>query len=160
MCLAAHIYPSIGFLVPLPYTGMYNYAKEHGFITDDDVYLDSITERQDICINMTQMADNEIMDCIKEGAERLNRELELGLNSDRLVRTGGYREHAKKTACQNRALIDPDNMKRNQNDVSFNYSQVVFEMDMGLNDKGSEDSANRVEDVNPPVINSDQRHCA
>src|SRR5207302_5210311 len=46
-CLAVGIYPSIGYLLPLPYTGMYDYAKQHGFITDENAYLDAITERQD-----------------------------------------------------------------------------------------------------------------
>ena len=53
MCFEANIYPSMGYLLPLPSTGMYEYAKEHGYITDDDKYLDSITERQDLCVNMT-----------------------------------------------------------------------------------------------------------
>lgn len=52
MCVLNGIYPSLGYLLPLPYTGMYKYALEHGFITDQDAYLTSITERQDICLNM------------------------------------------------------------------------------------------------------------
>ena len=40
-CLKAGLYPSIGFLMPLPYTAMYDYAKVNGFITDEDAYLDS-----------------------------------------------------------------------------------------------------------------------
>ncbi len=130
-CLRAGVYPSIGFLLPLPHTEMYDYAKSHGYITDDDAYLDAITERQDICLNMTKMPDTQIMDCIKEGAERLNRELELGLDSERLIRTGGYRNHEKKTAAKasdgQNYRLDPEHLKRNENDVSFNYSRTVFE---------------------------------
>ena len=60
-CLKAGLYPSIGFLMPLPYTVMYDYAKVNGYITDEDKYLESITERQDITINMTRMSDEEII---------------------------------------------------------------------------------------------------
>ena len=70
-CFKAGIYPSIGFLLPLPYTVMYDYAKANGFITDEDKYLESITERQDICINLTKMTDNEVMSAIKEGAKKI-----------------------------------------------------------------------------------------
>ncbi len=131
-CLKARIYPSIGFLLPLPYTGMYEYAKKHGFITNEDAYLDSITERQDICMNMTKMSNEEIMENIKEGARQLNEMLELGLTDDRLIRTGGYRNHTKETSKGKPSAtppLDPNNLKRNENDVTFNYSQAVFDLD-------------------------------
>jgi len=140
-CLEAGVYPSIGFLLPLPYTGMYKYAKEHGFITDDDKYLDSITERQDLCINMTKMKNDEVMGLIKEGAKELNRMLELGLTEDRLIKTGGYRNHTKATAPGAKPLLDPDNLKRNENDVSFNYSQATFSNDLALGSKPEEESS-------------------
>ena len=130
-CLEVGIYPSIGFLLPLPYTKMYAWAREHGYIPDEDKYLDSITERQDICLNMTQMSDEEIMDCIKEGGRELNRQLELGLSEERLIRTGGYRNQNKLTAGNRPAPLNPDAMKRNENDVSFNYSQALFDIDLG-----------------------------
>jgi len=122
MCFENRIYPSIGFLLPLPYTGMYDYAKEHKFITDEDAFLTSITERQDICLNMTTMSDDEIMSEIKTGAARLNQLLELGLDDATYIKTGGYKRHTK---------LDPENMKRIENDVSFNYSETVFEVDQG-----------------------------
>ena len=89
-CLKARLYPSIGFLLPLPSTGMYEYAKQHDFITDEDAYLESITERQDICLNMTKLSDEEIMEEIKLGAQRLNEMLELGLSEESYIRTGRY----------------------------------------------------------------------
>ncbi len=131
MCLEAEVYPSIGYLLPLPYTVMYDYAKKHGHITDEDSYLDAITERQDFCLNMTQMTDEEVMGYIKEGAMKLNQMLGIGLASDHLVKTGGYRKHTKKTATQeSRPLLDPENLKRNENDFSVNYSKAVFSDDM------------------------------
>lgn len=130
-CLTAGVYPSIGYLLPLPATGMYEYAKKHDFITDDNAYLDSITERQDLCINMTKMSNEEVMAHIKNGATELNQMLQLGLTADSLIRTGGYRKHTKQTVNNSRPLIKPDTMVRNQNDVSFNYSQATFTNDLG-----------------------------
>jgi radical SAM superfamily enzyme YgiQ (UPF0313 family) len=135
MCLEVGVYPSIGYLLPLPYTGMYEWAKEHGYITDEDVYLDSISERQDLCLNMTKMSDDEIMDAISSGAETINNKLQLGLKKDSLIKTGGYREHTEKTVtkepkiCEPDRLLNPDKMKRNENDFNFNYSDALFGFD-------------------------------
>lgn len=131
MCIEARVYPSIGFLLPLPYTGMYDYAKEHGYIKDEDAYLESITERQDICMNMTKMSDDQIMTEIKKGASRLNEVMELGLTQDRLIKTGGYKKTAKVSEYR-KPPLDPENVKRNENDFSFNYSETVFKVDSGV----------------------------
>mgnify|MGYP001219080291 CR=1 FL=1 len=125
-CLKAGIYPSIGFLMPLPSTGMYDYAKQNGFITDEDRYLESITERQDININMTKMTNDEIMNEIKLGAARLNEKLNIGLTEDTLIRSKGYKNRLKN---KNRPPLDPDNLERNENDVSFNYANQEFVME-------------------------------
>jgi anaerobic magnesium-protoporphyrin IX monomethyl ester cyclase len=131
-CLTAGVYPSIGYLLPLPSTGMYKYGKDHGHITDDDAFLDSITERQDLCINMTKMSNEEVMSAIKEGASNLNRMLELNLTDDTLIKTGGYRKHSKETASDVKPLLDPDKLERHENDFSFNYSQATFKNDLGV----------------------------
>ena len=120
MCERVGVYPSVGFLLPLPDTGMYTYALEHGHITDENVFLDSITERQDICLNMTQMPDQEILDEITRGCGRLNEQLDLGLSEESYVRTGGYRKHTKPR--------NEGRPERNQNDVSFNYSNQMLDM--------------------------------
>lgn len=130
LCLNAGIYPSLGFLLPLPYTGMYDYAKKHGFITDENAYLDAITERQDFCLNMTNLPRETIESLIKQYAQKLNDQLKLGLSEGRLLRTGGYKNQAAKTAAKDpNPLIDPENLKRNENDFSLNYSQAVFVLD-------------------------------
>jgi radical SAM superfamily enzyme YgiQ (UPF0313 family) len=128
-CLDVGIYPSIGYLLPLPYTKMYEYAKSHGFITDEDKYLDGITERQDYCLNMTSMPTEEIEGLIKRYAGELNEMLKLGLTEGRLLRTGGYMYHKTESANNPRKLLDPDNLQRQENDVSLNYSQAVFKID-------------------------------
>jgi len=124
-CLKAGLYPSIGFLMPLPYTGMYDYAKQNGFITDEDRYLESLTERQDICLNMTKMTNEEIMNEIKAGARKLNEMLDLGLTEDTYIRTKGYKNRLDNLK-KRKQLLDPENLERNENDVSFNYSQTEF----------------------------------
>ena len=137
MCLNAKIYPSMGFLLPLPYTGMYQYAKEKGLIVDEDAYLDSITERQDLCFNMTQMSDEEVQSHISEGARQLNEMLELGLTDGTLIKTGGYRNQSKKTAqgVNPYAPVDSEDLQRIENDVSLNYNQAIFQMDSTPNDQ-------------------------
>lgn len=124
-CLKAGIYPSIGFLMPLPATGMYDYAKQNGFITDEDRYLESITERQDINLNMTKMTDEEIMSEIKAGAAKLNEMLDMGLTEDTYIRSKGYKNRLDKR----RPRLDPENIKRIENDVSFNYAQAEFKFE-------------------------------
>ncbi len=116
LCERNRIYPSVGFLLPLPDTEMYDYAKERGFITDEDAYLDSITERQDVCLNMTSLTDEEIMQEINRGCERLNQALSLGLTEERFIRTGGYRKHTE----------EKSKPRRNTGDTSFNYSGQFF----------------------------------
>jgi radical SAM superfamily enzyme YgiQ (UPF0313 family) len=126
-CYKAEVYPSIGFLLPLPSTGMYDYAKLHGFITDEDKFLESITERQDININMTKMSNEEIMNAIKKGAKKLNDMLDLGLDENTYVKTKNYQNG--KIKKKKLPPIDVNNMKRIENDVSFNYARTEFKMD-------------------------------
>lgn len=126
MCSENGTYPSIGFLLPFPYTGMYAYAKEHGYITDEDEYLDSITERQDHILNMTEMSDEEIKTEINLGASKLNDELNLGLKD--FIKTGTDEGHNKYLGESK--LKDKTKIKRNINDVSLDYSDLEFDEDM------------------------------
>ena len=124
MCLDAEIYPSMGYLLPLPATGMYDYAKENGFISNDDKYLDSITERQDLCVNMTTMSDEKVKGLIAEGAAQLNEKLEIGLKKDKLIKTGGYNAHSKKTKLKK--------LNREKNSLILNYSEAEFDSSLGV----------------------------
>ena len=123
-CLKARIYPSIGFLLPLPATGMYDYAKQKGFIVDEDAYLESITERQDICLNMTNLSNEEIMLEIKKGAKVLNETLDLGLDENTYIKTKGYKNSKIK-----KKQLATSQVSRNENDVSFNYSNTQFKFE-------------------------------
>ncbi len=124
MCLDARVYPSIGYLLPLPATGMYDYAIKNGFITDENKYLDSITERQDLCLNMTQMGDEEVKNLIAEGAGNLNEKLNIGLNSKKLLKTGGYNKHTNKKKLKK--------LTREKNSLILNYNEAEFEADLGI----------------------------
>ncbi len=125
MCYEANIYPSMGYLLPLPSTGMYEYAKKHKYITDDDKYLDSITERQDLCVNMTSMSDEKVKGLIAEGADNLNSKLGIGLAKEKLIKTGGYNQHSKANKARK--------LKRDKNSLILNYSEAEFESDLGVN---------------------------
>ena len=109
---------------------MYDYAKANGFITDEDRFLESITERQDICVNMTKMTDEEIMNEIKAGAKKLNEQLHVGLTDDTYIKSKGYKSHRIKKKLRR---PDPENMKRIENDVSFNYSDTEFKFEEQVN---------------------------
>ena len=123
MCLTAGVYPSMGYLLPLPATGMYDYAIKNNFITDEDKYLDSITERQDLCLNMTKMPDDKVREFIAEGAEELNAKLKLGLEKNNLIKTGGYNKHTSKKKLSK--------LKREKNSLILNYSDAEFEAELG-----------------------------
>ena len=125
MCLEARIYPSIGYLLPLPATGMYEYAKKNKFIIDENKYLDSITERQDLCLNMTEMSDEKVRSLIAEGAAELNEKLNIGLKKDNLLKTGGYNKHTQKKKLKK--------FKREDNSLILNYTEAEFEVELGAN---------------------------
>ena len=92
------------------------------------VIWNPITERQDININMTKLSNEEIMSAIKEGAEKLNQMLDLGLNEDTYIRTKGYKNRLDNLKKQ-RPKLDTKKIKRNVNDMSFNYAQTDFKFE-------------------------------
>jgi radical SAM superfamily enzyme YgiQ (UPF0313 family) len=112
-CHKANVYPSPGFLLPMPSTGMWNHAIENGFITDIDRYLVNMTERQDFSINMTTMSDEELKQVTKDGLQELA--VKLGLQLKDSFKTGGYMKHGKNQDAS---------VHRNVNDT-MNYANVV-----------------------------------
>ena len=132
MCDKAKVYPSPGFLLPLPETGMWDYAIENGHITDVDKFLTDLTERQDIVLNMTKMSDKEIMDETLSGLGKLNKKFG-NLNKGKLIKTGGYDKHSKhqNTKQQNKKvkhIVDNRMLKIVESDEtikeSLNYATV------------------------------------
>ena len=103
---------------------MYEHAKEHGFITDEDAYLTGMTERQDVVLNMTQMSDEVMLESVRQGMARINEKLDLKLDPDRLIRTGGENKHTQK----HDAKFGSESVRpRNSND-SLNYANVTGSM--------------------------------
>ena len=110
---------------------MYDYALAKGHIKDEEEFLISITERQDICINMTKLSDEEIMDEIKVGGKKLNDLLKLGLTEDRYVKTGNFKNYKAKKKWK-KLPLDPENIERNENDFSFNYGAAEFKYEESI----------------------------
>ncbi|HAA73739.1 TPA: radical SAM protein [Candidatus Latescibacteria bacterium] len=115
-CLDNDIYPSAGFLLPLPSTGMWDHAIENGYITDQDQFLEEITERQDLVLNMTEIPDDVLIGEVKVWMDRINKSLGLGLDPDRLIRTGGENKHTRQDVKVN--------TNRNTTE-SLNYAAVA-----------------------------------
>lgn len=93
-CLENKIYPSAGYLLPQPGSKMYEYARERGFIQDEEDYLIKMGDRQDLRLNMTQMTDGEFEGAVLEGLKRCNEALGIGLKENELIKTLYYRSKA------------------------------------------------------------------
>ncbi len=89
------VYPSTGFLLPLPETGMWKHAIENGFIKDIDYYLTQITERQDFSLNLTTMKEQDLKNETTKWLKKLNKTFENNLNNESILKTGGYDHHTK-----------------------------------------------------------------
>lgn len=90
-CIKNRIYPSSGFLLPQPGSPMYDYARNKGFIVDEEDFLMAMGDRQDLRINLTGMADDVLSDAVMTGLKKCNEVLEVGLKEEELVRTTYYR---------------------------------------------------------------------
>jgi anaerobic magnesium-protoporphyrin IX monomethyl ester cyclase len=81
VCRRCRIFPSVGFLLPLPGTPIYEWTREDGRITDEVEYLTRIADRQDLHINLTLMSDEELYGTVESELRRLAAELGLELES-------------------------------------------------------------------------------
>lgn len=90
-CFDADIYPSVGYLVPLPGTPIYNYAREVGAIKDEEEYLLNAGDRQEFRINLTKIKPERIEEIVKENLKRISNKLELNLDESKLIKTGRYK---------------------------------------------------------------------
>lgn len=90
-CVENKIYPSVGYLLPQPGSPMYDYAVENGFIEDEEAYLMSMGDRQDLRTNMTEMDNEQLESLVFEGLKRCNEELKMGLERDKLIKTQYWR---------------------------------------------------------------------
>ena len=90
-CIASNIYPSVGYLLPQPGSPMYDYALENGYIDDEETYLLSMGDRQDLRINMTNIPNDEFKTLVVNHLERCNQKLNVGLKLDELIKTKHFR---------------------------------------------------------------------
>ena len=86
----AMVYPSVGFLQVMPGTPMYDLALKEGHIKDEDKYLESMGDRQDIRINLTKFDDNDLMDYVTKKLLELNEYLKTGVDTNSLIKTKTY----------------------------------------------------------------------
>jgi hypothetical protein len=85
--------PSVGFLLPLPMTPIYEWARKNGHIGDEVAYLERIGDRQDFHINLTSMSDSELVDTVESELRRLAEK--QGLKLDSVMKTVTYRKPEK-----------------------------------------------------------------
>jgi len=82
-----NIYPSAGYLLPQPATPMYDYAKQNGYIPDEEKYLLAMGDRQDLRLNMTSMSDEKMEGIVHKHLRRIRDKLKLDLDDEHLLKT-------------------------------------------------------------------------
>ena len=98
VCEECNIFPSVGFLLPLPATPIYEWAKENGYIINEIEYLERIGDRQDFHINLTNMSDEEFVGTVTTKLETLARK--QGLELESVLKTVTY----QKPKIQNQSI--------------------------------------------------------
>lgn len=91
LCRQVGLYPSVGFILPLPGSGIYEYARNNGLIKDEEEYLLRIGDRQDLHVNLTRMPDEVFVGTLKEELIKLKNDLNIQLADDKVIKTGIYR---------------------------------------------------------------------
>ena len=90
-CLELGIYPSSGFLLPLPGTKMYDHALEHRYITDEDDFLTQIGDRHDLHLNMTELSSEELIGEVEKGLRKIADRYNLNVPGESLFKTTTYK---------------------------------------------------------------------
>ena len=88
VCERCNIFPSVGFLLPLPGTPIYDWAVKVGHISDEVEYLLRIGDRQDFHINLTQLSDERLVGLVSDGLMGLAQR--QGLKLESVFKTGVY----------------------------------------------------------------------
>lgn len=86
-CERNRIYPSMGYLLPLPCTEMYEYALQNNFIKDEEKYIMEVGDRQDLHVNMSQIPTEILEKTVHERLMQINILMNLGLPEDSLIKT-------------------------------------------------------------------------
>jgi len=98
LCDRANIFPSVGFLQPLPGTPIYDWAVRQGFIENELSYLMQAGDRQDFHINLTKMPTEEFIDIVVSSMRDLAKK--MGLEFDNPLKTGVYQKSKRRTDAQ------------------------------------------------------------
>lgn len=106
LCYQANMFPSVGFLLPLPGTPLYDWARQNGHIENEFEYLMGIGDRQDFSINLTKMEDQAFQDAVLHHAGRLAERQGLQLPSFLKTTRPPTPESAKAQIAKNRGEAD------------------------------------------------------
>jgi radical SAM superfamily enzyme YgiQ (UPF0313 family) len=87
-CYENSIFPSTGYLLPQPGSVMYKYAQDNGFIKDEEAYLLSMGDRQDLRLNMSTLPSDKLEQLVHDHLKRIRDKMKLDLNDDQLIKTG------------------------------------------------------------------------
>lgn len=94
----AYVYPSVGYLQPMPGTPMHKLALETGAIRDEEEYLLMMGDRQDLRVTLSEhMTGDEMEQAVHEELVALNNDLKTGLPEDGLIKTRAYRVSKEET---------------------------------------------------------------
>lgn len=88
VCRQCNIFPSVGFLLPLPGTPIYQWCLDTGKIKDELEYLMRIGDRQDFHINITELSDEQLVGGVSNQLQQLA--TDLGLDLPSVFKTGTY----------------------------------------------------------------------
>lgn len=90
LCERCNIFPSAGFLQPLPGTPIYKWAVQENHIKDEIEYLMQAGDRQDFHVNLTKIPTDEFIDAVMSGMNDLAKK--MGLKLDNPLKTGVYQK--------------------------------------------------------------------
>ena len=93
ICEECEMYPSVGFLLPMPGTPIYQWVIKNGLISNEIEYLERFGDRQDLHINLTNMPDEEFVNTVESGLRKLG--AKLGIKTAAPIKTGGYKTVAR-----------------------------------------------------------------
>ncbi|MBI2889499.1 MAG: B12-binding domain-containing radical SAM protein [Nitrospirae bacterium] len=72
-CIGLGLAPSGGFLLPLPGTPMYEHALKTGAVRNEEEYLLSCGDRQDLHVNLTSLSDEQLVGTVMDEMGRCQR---------------------------------------------------------------------------------------
>jgi anaerobic magnesium-protoporphyrin IX monomethyl ester cyclase len=96
LCEQCNIFPSVGFLQPLPGTPIYDWAVQTGLIPDELTYLLQAGDRQDFHVNLTKIPTAEFVDAVVTGLNDLAHK--MGLAFENPLKTAVYQAPRRRSA--------------------------------------------------------------